>query len=175
MSDLENVRIAAAQLALGNASAADLKSAASSAVDAGAMTPDLAALATLRDDTLAEAEPLFRRALADLQMSLPSLDEAVWLLLRREVQGIADGSIEAEAGLKRIMVLFYDADLHQKSHELVGDSHGIEHLVGLYWELHDIEAHRTEVDFNRRYDGQLRQLSEDAIVRARKWLIEHAA
>ncbi len=141
VSDLPQVQVAAAKLALRYyATAADLKAAAGAAVDAGIVTPDIAALATLRGDRLAEAEPLFRKVLDDLQVTPPSTSTAVWILLRVPIRAIAEGSVAVEEGLQGVMGIFYSADLHEQSREYVGDSHDIQHLVGLYWEIRDLEA-----------------------------------
>jgi len=169
------LHFAAAQLALRIASAADLKAAASSAADAGTVTPNIAALITLGDDTLAEAEPIFRKALEEVGVATPTLDEAVWLLLRKPISAIAEGSRDAEQGLKEIMTVYSAANLHGRSTQYVGDSHGIQYLVGTYWEIHDVQAHSTEVDFQRRYGDALQKLRDVAVEHARAWLAAHAA
>ena len=175
MSDLPQVQVAAAKLALRFATAADLKAAAGAAVDSGIVTPDIAALATLRDDTLAEAEPLFRKVLDDLQLTPPSTSTAVWILLRVQIRAIAEGSVAVEEGLQGVMGIFYSGDLHAQSREYVGDSHDIQRLVGLYWEIRDLEAHATEVDFTQRYGAALQERRTEAIGRANTWLADHAA
>jgi len=175
VSDLPQVQVAAAKLALRYATAADLKAAAGAAVDSGIVTPDIAALATLRDDTLAEAEPLFRKVLDDLQLTPPSTSTAVWILLRVQIRAIAEGSVAVEEGLQGVMGIFYSGDLHAQSREYVGDSHDIQRLVGLYWEIRDLETHATEVDFTQRYGAALQERRTEAIGRANTWLADHAA
>jgi hypothetical protein len=175
VTNLPQVQVAAAKLALRTATAADLKVAAGAAVDAGIVTPDIAALATLSDDTLAEAEPLFRKVLDDLQVTPPSPDAAVWILLRVPIQAIADGSVAVEEGLQGVMGIFRSAGLHEVSDDYVGDSHDIQHLVGLYWEIRDLAAHTTEVGFTDRYGPALEERRTEAIGRAKTWLTDHAA
>ena len=175
MSDSDRLRLAAAQLALRCATGADLKAAASGAADDGPVTPNLAALLTLRDDTLTEAEPLFRMALQDLHLAMPSADEALWLVLRTNIHAIAAGSTDPEKGLERIVAISNAVDLHGRSAKTVGDSHGIQYLLGTYWELHDVRAHTTEVGFQQNYGSVLETLRSKAVEHAKTWLADHAA
>ena len=169
------LNLAAARLALGQARAADLKAAASAAIDAGRVTPDIAALAMLRDDALSEAEPMFRRALGELRIAIPSIDDATWLLLRSHVGAIAERATDPEQGLKDVMAVYQAADLHGKSRQYAGDSHDIQALVGFYWELDDLHDHDTEVDSSGSYGAALDELRSQVIEAARSWVAKHAA
>ena len=175
MPDTIELQLSAARLALGHSTAADLKAAASAAIDAGVVTPDIARLATLRDDTLSEAEPLFRKALGELRIGIPTPEAATWLLLKSLIGQIAEGAIEPEEGLKAVMTVYNAANLHGRSQQYAGDSHDIHPLVGSYWEIDDVRAHSTEVDFDSKYGAVLEDLHSDVIEHARAWVSRHAA
>jgi hypothetical protein len=167
--------LAAARVALGQATAADLKSAASAAIDAGLVTPDIAALAMLGDHTLSEAEPIFRKALGNLGIEVPGIEEATWILLRAHVQGIAARTTDPDQGLRDMLAVFNAADLPGQSRDYVGDSHDLQALIGLYWEIDEVLARRSEVGFNRQYGASLDRLRQQVVDEATNWISRHAA
>jgi len=168
------LREAAAWLVLGRVTASQLKAAADSCVDAGRITPSLAELATLTSDSLSEAEPLFHGALAELGLTLPDKDEAVWDLLRVYVAALADGSLDPERGLALIRGVHETANLHERDKVYVGDSYDLQELIGCYWQFDDIAVHRTEVGWADRYQNAVQQLQRATVSSAEAWLAKHA-
>jgi hypothetical protein len=85
------LRLAAARHSLELMSAADLVAAADAALTRGLYSYSLGELSTLRSPRLADAAPLFASALRELGTSPPSEEEAVLLLLKHYVWGLAEG------------------------------------------------------------------------------------
>ncbi|MDH5741730.1 MAG: hypothetical protein OEY77_15540, partial [Nitrospira sp.] len=73
-----------ARYVLGSAMSWELPEIADAFINNGPGTPAIAELATMRNPTMVEAGPLFERVL-----QIPSREEAIWILLRHYLQGIA--------------------------------------------------------------------------------------
>ena len=175
MTDLVSLQRSAARLALGRVTAADLKSAAHEAINAGAVTPSLSALATLASDALSDAEPMFRKALSEVGLDVPATDAAVWMLLRVSIEAIARDEVDPEIGLESVMDVYDAAGLHGRSAHYTGDSHDIEGLVGSYWSVRELQEHIAERDFDLLYGAALQEARAEIVERANKWLVMHAA
>ncbi|HEU4700006.1 MAG TPA: hypothetical protein VFS40_12560 [Gemmatimonadales bacterium] len=90
-----------------------------------------------RADTLvrADAEPEFRRALAEVGLTLPTPAVARGWLFRYYAQAGATGAIPAASALQRIMMdVYFGGEAASQDQVYAGDALGIERLVGLYWE-----------------------------------------
>lgn len=85
--------------------------------------------------------PPFLCALGRLGVSVPSKEDAVWYLIDFHTARIARGDVEPLSGLERmIRDIYWDYDFGAHSTKYLGDSHGIEGLVGLYWSYDDWRA-----------------------------------
>ena len=65
---------------------------------------------------------------------------------------------------------------YNESREYVGDSHGIQQLIGYFWGYDDLEERPREVSFDGRYGADAFQALDQEVVRlAHQWLGEHGA
>lgn len=171
--DDEELRIAAAKYVLDAIPSWELSALANRLVDSGLAARAVVDLATLREQTMAEARPLFERILEAEHVTTPSKDEAVWVLLRHCVGAIANGSVVPREGLGPMMDVFRRAEsMGHRDSKYVGDSHDIEHLVGAYWEYEDIDDAARVVTYLGA-DEQRRSLDVEVVRCAQEWVRRH--
>jgi hypothetical protein len=96
------LRIAAARYALVVATTTELVEAADQALTDNVYSYSLGELGTLRNATWADASPLFRNALEELEIPMPSRDEAIQSLIAIQATAIAEGAIKPEDGLRAL-------------------------------------------------------------------------
>ena len=72
------------------------------------------------------------QALEDLYTDIPSPDNAVWTLLRHHIGRIAYEDVPPRDGLRFVVGVYDRAHLYGQSQTYVGDSHGIQALIGAY-------------------------------------------
>jgi len=131
------------------ANADDLFHAADAALDAGIYSPALAEVALFAERNLSELTAPFRMAAEELGIAIPEDEEdVIWYLLRRYIGDVASGKVEPERGAARVVGEVYDHfDLYQRAKKYVGDSHGLEHIIGCYYGYDDVDEKRfAEVD-----------------------------
>jgi len=171
-----DLRIAAARYVMGALPSWELPKIADGVLNLGIYSPAVGELATMRQPVMADAGPLFERALTELQTEMPSPEDAVWILLRHYIERIGSGDLTPRAGLSLIHDLYIRADLDERSRKYVGDSHGIQQLLGYFWGYDDLEERPTEVSFDGRYGADaIRALDEEVVRIARDWVGEHGA
>jgi len=170
------LRIAAARYVMGTLPSWELPKIADAVLDQGFYSPAIGELATTRHPVMADAGPLFERALQELHTELPAPEDAVWILLRHHIGRIAAGDVAPRDGLRVVLDLYNRADLYNKSREYVGDSHGIQQLIGYFWGYDDLDERPREVSFDGRYGADAFQALDQEVVRlAHQWLGEHGA
>ena len=135
-----DLQLAAARYVLGDLSSAELARIADGLLDQGIYSMAIGELATTRHLVMADAGPLFEQALRDLKVEMPSREEAVWVLLRHHIGRIAYEDVAPREGLRSVMDVYNRAAPQAHCHTYVGDSHGIQQLVGAYWEYDDLEV-----------------------------------
>jgi hypothetical protein len=126
----------------------ELREIADAVLDQGFYSPVIGELATMRHPVMANAGPLFERALQELHTEMPSREDAVWILLRHHIGRIASRDVSPREGLRFVVDVYYLTDLYDKSREYVGDSHGIQQLIGYFWGYDDLEERPREVSFD---------------------------
>jgi hypothetical protein len=170
---LVELRSWAARFALSIAESWELPPVADRALSGGVFSPSLAELSMLQGPTMSDIEPLFRQALKELGLPLPSLAEAAWILTRECMERVVaePGSpFELLDFLKRV---YWAADDVLPNGKYAGDGLDIAALYGLYWSY-------TEPNENY-YKGRVitdeseRRAIIDELVRceARGWLDRH--
>ncbi len=83
----------------------------------------------------------------------------------RNLSRIASGQGEPHDELEALISeVYWDYDFHSVTTKYLGDSHGIEHLIGLYWEYDDA-TEGTSGTFSdrdmRKWETAVRQRSEE--------------
>jgi hypothetical protein len=97
------LRIAAARYVLGRISSEELRKAADDALDEGMYTCSLGELAINSGPIMVVAGPLFEAALRELNIALPSREDATCLMLDHYIGQIAEGAIAPYAGSTNLL------------------------------------------------------------------------
>jgi hypothetical protein len=166
----DDLRFAAARYALGVLPGEDIVALARRSVELGRLPGAVCELTTNRDEypTARELGPLFEGWLAEEGVRVPVREVAVRQVLRGWITRIARSEIAPYDGLSRIMdEIYYGQQLYDETSESVGDSHGIEHLVGDFYGRDDLLDRPDEVSCNGKY-------GTEALVEFDKIVIEHA-
>jgi hypothetical protein len=171
-----DLNIAAAHYVLELLPSWELPNIATDALASGLDSPAVRQLGGLRETTMADAGPLFERMLADLNVGLPSSEQAVQRLLRHHIQELAQRRVSAREGLKKIVELSYLGERYEQSRMYAGEAYGIEHLIGARWAYDDLDTRPTEVSFQGLYGREAAlALDEDVVRLAMDWLKQHGA
>ncbi|ODS56255.1 MAG: hypothetical protein ABS36_07585 [Acidobacteria bacterium SCN 69-37] len=171
--DASDLQVIAARFVLGTVPSWELPGVAEALLDGGCNSRAVIELATLRHPTMADAGPLLQRLLDEAGVRWPSVDDAVWIVLRCELDRIARRVVEPYDGLGRVMAVVDACGLHDRSRVHVGDSHGLERLVGAYWDYDDLDD-MSRVGAPAHVDQARQELDDDVVRRAREWMDEHA-
>ncbi len=169
------VLVEAARLTLGGTHGERLVTLCDQLLTADCYTDAIAELAACTDPILSTAKPIFRRVLTELQLDPPSNADATWILLRHHLARIVGGDCSSRDGMRCVAEeVYYPADLYSQTQKYVGDSHGIEHLMGAYYGYDDLEERPNEVSFDGKYGAAAIAALDDDIRRlAAEWLEAH--
>jgi hypothetical protein len=117
-------------------------------------------LAILDDTSMAEVGPVFEGMCQELGQPIPTLDVAIDLVIAAILSDIVHGSIAPEPALQHLMDDVYEphvaAETTAREGVYVGESRGLQHLIGAYWGYQELRARPTELSI----DGQF---GEDAV------------
>jgi len=166
----QDLTLAAARYVLGNVASEELARVADTLLTEGVYSQAIGELGTTRGLVMAEAGPLFEQALRDLNVDLPSPDEAVWVLLRYHIGRIAYEEVSPREGLQSVLDVYNRAHLYGQSGTYVGDSHGIEQLIAAYWEYKFLHCESLETDLDA-----MRTLDDTVVRAATEWVGQHGA
>jgi hypothetical protein len=119
-----------------------------------------------------EAEPAMLAALAHFGIALPDTDQAMNCLIAHHLGLIASG---AEDPLERFGELLADVDanhdLYDRTQKLLGDSHRIDPLIGLYWSQDELREWPESVSCNGQFgEAGLIELKKRMVAEATRWL-----
>src|SRR5262245_31551716 len=103
-----SLRLAAARFVLELATTAELIDAAHEALNDSVYSYSLGELATLREPTMADAQPLFVASLRELDIPMPTLDEALDTVMCGLIGAIAEGAVRLETGLQSLHAISFD-------------------------------------------------------------------
>lgn len=163
----------AVRYVFGIATGSELSESASKALDQGIYSPSLVELTTANNPF--EQKSLFESTMRELGLDMPEKAHCVFMMLRYHLETIADGSVPPKKGLENMMrEVFYPADIHNQTPKggFVGCSHGIERLVGLYWEYD--ELHEREIALDKKsIDKVYAELNKETLEQSRAWLEKH--
>jgi hypothetical protein len=79
-------------------------------------------------------------SLLKLEVTIPeTVDQAVWILLEYHISKMASEDGNAFNGLEDFMRdVYWNFDFGPHTKKYLGDSHGVENLIGLYWGYADL-------------------------------------
>jgi hypothetical protein len=121
-----------------------------------------------------EAGRLFERLCAEWGVSVPTHDAAIVQLIRHYAEAIASGVLEPWKGLCRLMNEVYWPHVSEEpTKEYVGDSRGLEQLIGDYYYFDDLiedwELRKNASAFAKKVS----EWEESVRQHAREWLERH--
>lgn len=128
-------------------------------LEEGRDTPAVIQLAILESPVMAEAGPLFERVCAELSAAIPTKDEAIDELLRYHLRSIASGTTQPREGLEAVMrEVYWPGFADEPCKERLGDSRGMQHLIGAYWSYDDLTEGPRAI---ARWGDSVRQYARD--------------
>jgi hypothetical protein len=133
-------------------------------------------LAIVDHPTMAEVGPLFEELCAQLGQPIPDIEDAADIVASAILQEIADGSVEPEAGLRQLMEDLYwpHVQSEDEAGAYVGESHGLQHLVGARSGYDDLRERPEELSIDGAFGGAaIPLLDEQVRGYARDWLAAH--
>jgi hypothetical protein len=171
-----DLRHFAARYSLGLLDVGSLVEVADILVNEGHTEPSVIELLVLNAPTMVEAAPIFERACAELGFPVPPKSKAVDILLQSYLEPIASGAILPHDGLAVIMrEVYFPYVSGEPCKKYVGDSHGIEHLIGAYWAYDDLIDTSRGCTFDGKSGAEAIASWEQSVRHhARDWLEKHA-
>jgi hypothetical protein len=173
---IQSLEVAAARYRLGRETAESLRDLGVSLVADGvdAAVP----LAIVDEMTLAEVGPVFERLCDSLGCPVQGLDQAVDIAIAAQLRDIASGTVAPHEGLERLMndVVrpHVDAETAAGEYQYVGESRGLQHLIGAYWGYDEIRERPNEMSIDGQYgDDAIALLNAQVVEFARDWLHDH--
>ncbi|MBX7246446.1 MAG: hypothetical protein K1X53_13195 [Candidatus Sumerlaeaceae bacterium] len=128
-------------------------------------------LATLESPVMPEVAPLFERACAECGIIVPSMGEAIDEMLRFHVESIASGVRPPREALGDLMSqVYYPHISHESVREFIGDSRGLEQLIGAYWSYDDFLERPDCLFKGRQGEAAIPFFDEHVRELARAWL-----
>ena len=165
----------AAQYRLGVISSDEIKDFASACLDAGQWSAAIDDIVTSAQPIMSDVGPALEQILAEQGVEVPDSEAAIWALLRFYLGDIASGAVPPRAGMQRVMEdVYYAADLYERTDKYVGDSHGLEKLIGNYYAYDDLEERPNEVSCDGLYgQAAIDALGKHIVEQARDWVEQH--
>lgn len=173
-----SLRYQAARHALGMLNADDMKATIKALCDEGIyLDVFIDALDSGLHPQMEHVLPAFIAALQYSDVAVPSRDEAVWQLIEYHLNRVVSNQDRAWQELERLVTeVNREYDFHTPTRQYLGDSHGIELLLGLCWSADDIRERPNEVTVNGLFgDAAWVELNRLIVVEATRWLCDRAA
>jgi len=163
MIKLEHI---AARIAFDKVDADEIQSIVDALLMDGVYSDEFIVIMDAKPPTRADVLPPFKAYLEAEGISVPTKDQAVWQLIAHHVLRITSEAVAPLAGLQDLISeVYHDYDFYTSTRKYIGDSHGIEHLIGLYWEHSDMLETLRGVS---RKDAK--EFDELIVQRSREWM-----
>lgn len=123
-------------------------------------------------ERLEEYIPVIENIITSLNLPSPkNVEQAVWFILKYWIGRIASIKIEPIQGLELLIKdVYWTYDFQSKTKEYLGDSHGIEYLIGLYWEYDDLKGEYSQDLQLTKKDKNYKEINDSILVRAKEWI-----
>jgi len=106
--------------------------------------------------------PCFEKALKDMDIKIPSFENAIRFLLRHHIQNIASGNVDPRSQFRQMLDDVEHFDIDKNTKKYVGDAVGIENLYSLYYAVDDLD--------NPFSIEAIDKINQDMIDESKKWL-----
>ncbi len=116
--------------------------------------------------------PAFERFLQSCNIAIPDRDAAVWGVLQYHIALIAHrAGNPRDLCRKMVEDVYYEYEF--KCNEYAGDSHGIHHLLGIFYGFDDLMDRPNDVSVNGKYGADaVTELESELVKSATEWLDE---
>jgi hypothetical protein len=167
----ERLRYLAAKFGLGILDPDSIQGAIDNLMDEGIYHDDFLEVMDLKAPRMDQVIQPFLRTLKRLGIEAPEKEEAVWLLIDHHTSRIAMQKVEAIEGLKQLKTDIYKGyNLQTLTKKYVGDSHGIEHLIGLYWGYQEMLERPNEVTYGGMTGSEgIEKIECEIVLEAKRW------
>jgi len=117
----------------------------------------------------------FLTYLQSVNVVVPSKEIATWRIIYHHLEAILEGNVSPRIGLNQLMSdIGYLFDFQSVDTRIVGDSHGMESLVGLYWEMKDLFSKRSENFSDGDVGiGLVLEIDKEIVKRSRIWITKY--
>lgn len=157
---------------MGTLNADDIKATIHELVDKGFYLDEFLDALEATRPRMNEVVPAFLAALTHKGIALPEKEQAVCHLIEIHLKSIVSGGENALEELGKLIAdVYWDYDFQTPTKKYIGDSHGMEQLIGLYWSADDLRESPASVSFNGKYGQEAwSELKREIIVHAKRWL-----
>jgi hypothetical protein len=162
----------AAKLAMGKLNADEIKATIHALVDGGFYLDDFLDALDSSRPRLDEVLPGLLAAFSHYGIVVPDKEQAVWILIEHHLKAITAGDSDPLEQLSKLIAdVYWDYDFHTPTKEYLGDSHGIEHLIGAYWEADDLRENATGRGPSTTASAEeWAELRNQVVLQAKRWL-----
>ena len=172
---IEALKYKAAKLAMGRLNADEVKSTINDLVDQGTYLDEFLDVLGPTRPQMDEVLPALHAAFDHFGIVVPDKEEAVWHLIHLHCRAITSGSVNPLEELSKLIAdVYWDYDFHAPTKKYLGDSHGIEGLIGLYWAADDLREHTNTVTVNGKLGEEAwSELNKEIVIESNRWLAQH--
>lgn len=174
---MRKLELAAARYRLGRETGESLRDLGVTLLSAG--YDPAVRLAIVDDLALADVGPAFERVCRELGQSIPSIDDAIDIIIRASLSDIAQEALPPQVALQGLMDDVGSRVARETQagpYRFAGESRGLQHLVGAYWGYAELRERPNELSISGKFGNDaIAQLDQEVIAFARDWLEEHAA
>lgn len=121
-----------------------------------------------------DASAALSRLLPKFGCSFPSRDEAFWQIIDYHTARISKQLCEPYEGLRAIIKEVYCQYNFPETEKHLGDSLGIERLIGTYWNIDDILARCAGVGVNAEDQRMIDDLKREILEEAQDWQLRRS-
>jgi hypothetical protein len=138
---------------------------------------EVATVEHARSASISDVGPIFERLCGALGQPIPPVDEAIDIVTTAILREIVNGSVAPEVGLQRLMDDVYDPHVSTETDlEYVGESRGLQDLIGTYWSYSELRERPNELSIEGRFgEAAIPLLDQQACQLANEWLNTHTS
>ena len=169
MIDLQYI---AMRMAFGKVDADEIQSTVDTLLKDGVYSDNFIDIIDSKPARLADVLPLFREYLESEGISVPSQEDGVWQIIAYHLSRIASGQVDPLSELEiLISEVYWDYDFHSVTTKYIGDSHGIEQLVGFYWGYDDMQDRLEDLSCNGKHgEAGVREMKKEIVKCSEEWM-----
>lgn len=162
-------------MALGKLNADEAKSIINDVVDKGTYLDSFLYVLGPQRPQMDDVLPALLAAFDNFGVVVPDKEQAVWRIIDHHCRVIVAGAVNPLVELsKLIRGDLWDYDLHKPTKKYLGDSHGIELLIGLYWGADDLREHPDTVTVAGKHGEEAwSELNREIVTECNRWLENH--